>query len=320
MTYFKVKTAVLLTGALFLSGCSFSGVSLNNSASKVREKALNKTQEIVTKEVSVLFVGDLMFDRYIREIAVKRGSDFIFEKISSFLKESDFIVANLEGPITDNKSVSVGTIPGEKGHLSFTFDKSLAETLYKQNIKLVNLGNNHILNFGNSGLLQTENYLKESNIDYFGDPENNEKNYIIKEINGIKIGFVSYNQFGKSAEGTVDDIKNIRGKVDIIAIYGHWGKEYEKNPSDNIKNLAHSFIDAGADLIIGSHPHVIQSAEDYKGKKIYYSLGNFIFDQYFSTETQKGLAVRVKINPDNKNLEFQETALFMDKNGQTKCY
>jgi poly-gamma-glutamate synthesis protein (capsule biosynthesis protein) len=320
MTYFKAKTVVLLAGILFLSGCSFSGVSLSNNAGKIQGKALNKPGDIAIKEVSVLFVGDLMFDRYVREIAEKRGNDFIFEKISSFLKESDFIVANIEGPITDNKSVSVGTVPGEKGHFSFTFDKSLAETLFKQNIKLVNLGNNHILNFGNGGLLQTENYLKENGIDYFGDPENKEKNYIVKEINGIKIGFVSYSQFGGNAEKTSNNIKELKNKADILVVYSHWGKEYEKNPSENIKNLAHSFIDAGADLIIGSHPHVIQNMEEYKGKKVYYSLGNFIFDQYFSAETMKGLAVRVKINSDNKNLEFQETALFMDKNGQTKRY
>lgn len=318
MIYFKVKIAFLLTGILFLSGCSFFDGNLNHGVSIVREKALNKPQEIRTKDVSLLFIGDLMFDRYIREIAEKKGNDFIFEKIAGFLKDNDLVMANLEGPISDSESVSVGTIPGEKRHLSFTFDKSLAGTLAKQNIKLVNVGNNHILNFGENGLEQTKKYLVESGVEYFGDPKNLENNYLIKEIEGIKMGFINYNQFGGKAEETINNIKSIKNKVDILVTYAHWGKEYEKNPSDKIKNVAHSFVDAGADLIIGSHPHVIQDVEEYKGRKIYYSLGNFIFDQYFGEETMEGLAVRVRISPDNKNMEFEENSLFMDKNGQTR--
>jgi len=318
MIYSKVKIVILLTGILFLSGCSFFDCNLSHGVSIVREKALNKPQEVETKEVSLLFIGDLMFDRYIREIAEKKGNDFIFEKMANFLKDNDLVVANLEGPISDNESVSIGTIPGEKGHLYFSFDRSLAETLAKQNIKLVNVGNNHILNFGENGLEQTKKYLTGSGVEYFGDPKSLENNYFIKEIRGIKMGFVSYNQFGGKAEETTNNIKSIRGKVDILVIYTHWGKEYEKTPSYKIKNVAHSFVDAGADLIIGSHPHVVQDVEEYKGKKIYYSLGNFIFDQYFSAETMEGLAVKVEINSKNKQLKFQEIPLIMEKNGQTR--
>jgi poly-gamma-glutamate synthesis protein (capsule biosynthesis protein) len=318
MIYFKAKIAILLTGILFLSGCSFFGGNLSHGVSIVREKALNKPQEIETKEVSLLFIGDLMFDRYIREITEKKGNDFIFEKMADFLKNNDLVMANLEGPISDNESVSIGTILGEKGHLSFTFDKSLAGILAKQNIKLLNIGNNHILNFGENGLEQTKKYLVESGVEYFGDPKSLENNYFIKEIGGIKMGFVSYNQFGGRVEETTNSINSIRDEVDIVVVYTHWGKEYEKTPSDKIKNLAHSFVDAGADLIIGSHPHVVQDVEEYKGRKIYYSLGNFIFDQYFSAETMEGLAVKVEINSKNKQLKFQEIPLIMEKNGQTR--
>lgn len=318
MFHFKAKIAILLAGILLLSGCSFSGGRLSDGISIVREKALNKPQKVEIKEISVLFLGDLMFDRSIRQFAEKKGNDFIFEKIGDFLKNSDLVVANLEGPITDNVSKSINTKPEEKDHFYFTFDSGLAGTLAKHNIKLVNFGNNHILNFGTSGLEQTKKYLTENRVDYFGDLKNLDKNYFVKEINGMKIGFVGYNQFGgKGAEEINRNIEIIRNTVDIILVYTHWGKEYEKTPSDSIKNLAHSFIDAGADLVIGSHPHVVQNVEEYKGKKIYYSLGNFIFDQYFSAETMKGLAVKVRINPENKSLKFQEIPLAMDKNGQT---
>lgn len=316
----SLKVTVVLLASVFLSGCSFND---EKSMSKLFENEIKNNDvkglnAILSsqKEVSILFVGDLMFDRYIRQVAEKRGNDFIFEKVTELLKNNDLVVANLEGPITDNESVSAETIPGEKGHLSFTFNGSLAETLAKQNIKLVNIGNNHILNFQKNGLDQTEKYLMESDVEYFGDPRKIENNYLIKEINGIKIGFVSYNQFGEKIEATINNIKSIKDKVDIIVVYTHWGKEYEKTPINNIKNSAHSFVDAGADLIIGSHPHVVQDIEEYKRKKIYYSLGNFIFDQYFNPETQKGIAVEVKINPDNKEMKFRETQLFLERNGQ----
>lgn len=321
MSNFKVKIAILLIGTFSLSGCClFTNKPVINVPVEV--KVVENKQTIIPKipgpDASILFVGDLMFDRSIRQFAKRRGNDFIFEEIRPILQNNDLVVANLEGPITDNESLSVGTEAGEKGHFSFTFDKSLAGTLAKNMIKLVDIGNNHILNFKESGLVQTEKYLKEAGVDCFGNPKNEGKNRIIKEIDKIKVGFISYNQFGGNAEGSINGIKELRNKADVLVVYAHWGKEYEKTPSDNIKKLAYSFVDSGADLVIGSHPHVIQNAEEYKGKKIYYSLGNFIFDQYFSTETQKGLAVKVRINPDDKSLKFQEINLFMDKNGQTK--
>ena len=271
------------------------------------------------KDINILFLGDLMFDRYIRQVAQINGNDFIFEKIRPLLMENDLIVANLEGPITENVSKSISTVPGEKGHLSFTFDVSLGKTLSENNIKLVNIGNNHIMNFGNSGLSNTEENLAQVGISYFGCPEKSQNLTAIKNIGGTKMGFINYNQFsGCSLEETLSAIKNMRNEADVVAVYTHWGKEYEKNVSENIRTLAHQFIDQGADLVIGSHPHIIQPKEEYRGHQIYYSLGNFIFDQYFSSETKEGLAVRVKISPDSKKFSFEDIDLSLETNGQTK--
>lgn len=322
MAEIKLKIILIGLGILLFSGCFWDRnntkekiVSNSSSPEKVAEISQNK----IRKEISLIFVGDLMFDRTIRQISQKKGNDYIFEKINPFLNDSDAVIANLEGPITDNKSMSVGTVVGEKGHFSFTFDKSLTATLARNNIKVVDIGNNHILNFGKKGLNQTEEYLKESGVDYFGDPLQKENNHIIKEIAGIKVGFVSFNQFGGGDVNEVaKNIEAIRNKADIVVVFSHWGKEYEKIPSDKIRSLAHSFIDAGADLVVGSHPHVIQDKETYKGKMIYYSLGNFIFDQYFSAETMKGLAVKVTINPETMSLKFNDFPLFLEKTGQTK--
>jgi poly-gamma-glutamate synthesis protein (capsule biosynthesis protein) len=87
------------------------------------------------------------------------------------------------------------------------------------------------------------------------------------------------------------DIKIADQNSDQVIIFSHWGNEYEQKPTDQDISLAHSFIDHGADLVIGAHPHVIQSKEIYQGKYIYYSLGNFVFDQYFDDEVRCGLVL-----------------------------
>ncbi len=267
----------------------------------------------------ILFVGDLMFDRYIRQAAEEKSNDFIFEKVSDFLKNFDLVVANLEGPITLNKSISVGTAPASADNYVFTFDPSLAKTLFEKNIRLVDLGNNHILNFGQKGLDSTQKYLSETNISYFGTPNGQES--IVKEINGAKIAFVSYNQFAdnplENQKTALEEIRKDKQEANIIVLCAHWGIEYSNNPSQMIKDLAHQFIDAGADLIVGTHPHVIEPLEEYHGKRIYYSLGNFIFDQYFNASVRQGLGVIVKINLQTKELNFSEKKFSLELNGQT---
>lgn len=271
--------------------------------------------------VKILFVGDLMFDRGIRYSAQKNGDNrFIFNKISHLLLDKDLVVANLEGPVTDEKSVSIAApFLSEKSYF-FTFDPSLAKTLYDENIRLVSLGNNHILNFSNSGLKSTKKYLDEADVGYFGSPDG--PRAVTKEINEIKISFISYNEFsnlpnGQEEKDTLEEIKKTKALSDLVIIFNHWGIEYNLAPEERVKDLAHQFVDAGADLVIGSHPHVIQPFEEYKNKRIYYSLGNFIFDQYFDENVRNGLGVEVKVNSKTKELSFLETRFYLDKNGQT---
>jgi poly-gamma-glutamate synthesis protein (capsule biosynthesis protein) len=267
--------------------------------------------------VQILFIGDTMLDRGIRYYANKNnGMDFIFDKIYPTLSANDLVVANLEGPITDNKSLSAGSAIGSSNNYFFTFDPSVAKTLFENNIRLVDLGNNHVLNFGQNGLDSTKKYLTDANVDYFGVP--NGERSTTKDISGIKIAFVGYNQFVEDKpEDVVNEIKKVKLQADLVFVFCHWGNEYILTASDNQKSLGHQFVDAGADLIIGSHPHVIEPMEKYNGKRIYYSLGNFIFDQYFSEDTRNGLGVEVKINKQTKSLEFSEKRFYMQTSGQT---
>ena len=304
-------TAVLTAVICYLLWPKFVHKTVEQNLPVVQEK--NYAQ--------LLFVGDLLFDRGIRYYAQQTGgNEFIFDKISPLLLSNDLVVANLEGPITDNKSVSMGTVPESTNNYFFTFDPSLAKTLFQENIRIVDLGNNHILNFGRKGLASTKKYLDEANVGYFGASDYPKST--TEEIGGIKITFISYNQFADLSDdvnqkSTIEEIQKAKGFSDVIIVYSHWGDEYNLVVNNSVKNLAHSFIDAGADLIVGSHPHVIQSPEIYNGKRIYYSLGNFIFDQYFDENVRNGLGVQVTINKTTKQLDFQEKHFYLENNGQT---
>lgn len=273
---------------------------------------------------TLLFGGDMMFDRHIREKAQVKGNyNFIFENLTQTLSGADAIIANLEGPVTDFPSRSIGSEIGSTNNYFFTFDsKVVSETLSRWPF-ILNLGNNHISNFGQDGLMQTYQTLDTAKMPYFGYvlPNQGQVSYLIKEIDGITFGFVNYNQFVTGGlDRAFSDLAEVRPQVDVVIVYTHWGNEYVQE-NQVIKDLAHQFVDAGADLIIGSHPHVVQGTEIYQGKKIYYSLGNFVFDQYFEEAVQNGLLVEAKIcrSNDTQSLEwnFIDRPIQLNSDGTT---
>lgn len=139
---------------------------------------------------------------------------------------------------------------------------------------------------------------------YFGDYKNKTALSYIESIENFKVGLIGYHElFDPDTTSVVNEIKNIRNKTDFIIVYPHWGAEYKTNFSKSQQDKAYKFIDAGADAVLGAHPHVIQPIEIYKDKVIFYSLGNFIFDQTFSQNTQQGLAVNIKLEKDNITYE-----------------
>jgi poly-gamma-glutamate synthesis protein (capsule biosynthesis protein) len=268
------------------------------------------------KSREFLFLGDVMLDRHIRTIAEKKGASFLTEKMARLFLSPDEIIFNLEGPVTKNKSVSQNTLPGEKGHMSFTFDESMTKSFLKNtHASAVFLGNNHILNFGKEGFSETENFLRENGVSYFGDIKGKSEP-LVKEVAGKKVAYIAFNQFfGESAEYVEAEIKELKKNNDFVFLYAHWGVEYARTESEQQKKWAHNFVDAGADLVIGSHPHVVEPLEIYKNKVIFYSLGNFIFDQYFSPDTTEGLAVGVSLQ--NNNLDFYLSPLSLNRDGST---
>ncbi len=243
-------------------------------------------------EAHVLFVGDMMFDRSIREAMTSSGGDFVFSCIAQQLSEADLVVGNLEGPITPNPSKSVGSVVGSPDNFVFTFPEFVAPLLSRHNVQAVSLGNNHIYNFGEEGVQDTVRALGQAHVGYFGEPGGQSVSNI--DRGAVHLSLIGYNEFdgGWSPETTIRAIKDARTAGRIPVVFAHWGDEYSP-ATDRQKKLARRFVDEGAELVIGAHPHVIQESEVYEGKYIYYSLGNFIFDQYWNSDVRTGLMVTV---------------------------
>jgi gamma-polyglutamate biosynthesis protein CapA len=253
--------------------------------------------------IKITFVGDIMVDRHIRKIADRNSHDYLFDKVRDRLNSANLVVANLEGTVTDFPSISNSEIEHER--FVFTFDPLIIKALEKANIKIVSIDNNHITDRGMEGLNQTVKYLNNSNVDYFGNPY--DKQILYKQYDQFVVAFVSYNQF---INPDLNEVKKliIRANevADHVVVYTHWGNEYEMTANQNQISLAHQFIDNGADLIIGSHPHVVQNKEIYKERHIYYSLGNFIFDQYFTDDVSCGAVVTFEFDKNEIKLISEE--------------
>lgn len=245
---------------------------------------------------SMLFVGDIMLDRGVEYLMKKEGYDYPFRGVYSEFKGIDYVVGNLEGPVLNN--------PPDTGieSLQFAFNSKTIPELIKGHFNMLSLANNHTLNMNLTGLDETKSLLAEQYIDTIGNPISCEQNSFIVKGNNIFFAINKTYPFNCSNEKIVTQIKSLR-KINpdkFIIVLIHWGNEYQLTSSLTQQKLAHQIIDSGADLIIGHHPHVVQNIEKYNNKLIFYSLGNFIFDQYQSKETQEGLAVGLGKYQDNQ--------------------
>lgn len=262
--------------------------------------------KIYQKEIKIVFVGDVMLSRGVA-YQINKNSDYKypFLKIADYLSSFDLTIGNLEGPISD-KGTNQGSI------YSFRADPRVVEGLNHAGFDLVSLANNHIFDWGREALLDTKNILKESDIKGIGAGKDHKtaNEPAIFEINKEKLAFLSYtNLYPKSLNATEEQagisdssIENIIFNIErlkkegyLVGILMHWGDEYQTKSNISQQKIARGVIDAGADLVVGHHPHVPQEIEQHKDKWIVYSLGNFVFDQNFSKETMRGMAVEVKI-------------------------
>jgi len=277
-----------------------------------------------TKEIKFLFFGDLMLDRNVKNKIDKYGLDYLLEELknTNFTYGYDVIACNLEGTVSDG-----GQHYLPDNLYDFAFAPELISQLKNYYFNYLSVANNHLSDQGNRGIEETYKNLSSENFYYsgcrdaflspsttstvisWGDsmPILNEANCsdIILKINGQKVAMLSISAVYEEIdqEEILNRIKKLKSESDWLIVNSHIGIEYQTLSSKKQRDLYRAMIDAGADAIIGHHPHVAQEYEIYKEKPIFYSLGNFIFDQYFSAETQSGLAIALIFKVD-KSIDF----------------
>lgn len=197
------------------------------------------------------------------------GQDYFFQNVKSILSADDLTIANFEGTLTSS------TMRENKTY-AFKGAPEYASILTSGSIEAVNLANNHSHDYGMSSYSDTQNNLQAAGITTFGYDETS-----ILDINGIKVGLVGIYELDTHLAVQTQLVDNINKVVqegaDYVIVNFHWGSELATVPDSNQTTLAHAAVDAGADLVIGHHPHVLQGMENYNGKVIIYSLGNFCF-------------------------------------------
>lgn len=259
-----------------------------------------------TEGTRVMAVGDIMLSRTVDAKMAEAGNYKLpFLSIAPVLKDADFTFGNLESPFYNQGA------PVREGMVFKADPRSIAGLVYG-GIDLVTLANNHFGNQGQAGMLYTFSLLTKNKIDFIGAGKNlkSAQDTYIKEINGTKFAFigvenysiapVSYYVTGSDPGLLHVDATQIKKYVtaakkeaDVVVVTFHGGTEYQPQANQDQINFAHAAIDAGADIVIGHHPHVVENVENYKGKMILYSLGNFVFDQMWSVETQQGLTAKL---------------------------
>lgn len=254
----------------------------------------------ILEPITLIFTGDVIPARSVNATMTKLNSfTYPFEKTADFLKEPDLTIINLEAPLVDNCPVT------ETG-MVFCGNKRFVEGLTFAGIDVATLANNHSTNYGKDGIDQTVELLSQNNILVTGV-----HNIAYKETKGIKFSFLGYNGVNPlspeissiNKDEISRQISEARTLSDFVVVMYHWGREYSSSPviDNSIANfdpieIGRFTIDSGADLVVGNHPHWVQGYEIYKGKPIFYALGNFIFDQMWSYETKIGALLKVNLN------------------------
>src|SRR3989344_419725 len=255
---------------------------------------------------TLLFVGDIMLSREIGKIMTEKNDwTYPFLEIKNVLGKADLVIANLEGPIS-SRGTKVGSI------FSFRADPRAVVGLTFASMDVVSLANNHIWDYGREAFSETLEILEEANIDYIGGGKDYSEAHqaVVREVKGTKVAFLSYTDLIPKTvteelsrptvafldlEQIIPAIARAKELADLVVVTFHWGDEYETKHNQKQEEIAHAVIVAGADLVVGHHPHVAQEVEEYKGGYIAYSLGNFVFDQNFSVDTRSGLMLEVTL-------------------------
>lgn len=269
-------TALLLILAAFIFGITLWAAKPD--LERIEEKL---PLEIFNQDIEILLAGDIMLGRSVMaKILELNDTMYPFKEVAEKLKMADLVFVNLENPITRDCKPHLG---------GFTFctTPEIADGLTFAGVDIVTLANNHTLNYGRKGIEETKEILGEKKVKWVGDG-----NLEVFTLKGTEFGFLGFDLTVKDLSSeNLELIKKSDSEVDVLIVAVHWGVEYTREPTKLQRNQAREIVKAGADVIAGHHPHWVQISETIEGKPVYYSLGNFVFDQMWSEETKKGMAV-----------------------------
>lgn len=245
----------------------------------------------------LLFLGDVMLARGVEWQIGKHGITYPLSDIAEYLSAPDLTIANFEGTIREAPNQELD---------GFMFDTTpaIAQTLTDAGVDLVSLSNNHSANHGSETLQSTREILTQLGMTPFGDAYHSSDFITHHTIHTIPFAFIGFHAFEEEPESILAAITKEKATGNFVIVFPHWGNEYQHTPSPAQVDAAHMFIDAGASAIIGAHPHVIQTYEEYRGIPIVYSLGNFMFDQDWSVPTQQGLTLGFDVDATSITMSF----------------
>ena len=265
---------------------------------------VSETQDLTRKqsnsEISLTFAGDVMLGRLVGH-RHQEGQfvDLIENFDTKIFEKADIAWVNLEGPIS-NMKIKQNLSPD---NLNFLFSRQAINALKNLHINLVGLANNHTFNSGSNGLKTTQEFLDKNGINWHGLPTKIDEESVYRfSKEDINLSLIAvHTLYDGSALGIDNIIRSEKEKGFFVIVLPHWGEEYQTTHSVKQEGYAKHWADAGADIIIGTHPHVVQDSQIIKGDNdkntlVFYSLGNFIFDQTFSEETQLGLILKMNLN------------------------
>ena len=266
------KVTICLAVILFISATVLAFTS-NKRAEKKSEKEYTPTVQTVTMTA----VGDCTLATDInadpngrfKSVGESLNGDYsyFFKNVSPIFSEDDLTIVNFEGTLSNQ-----GTRQDKQ--FAFRGKPEYVQILTSSSVEAANLANNHSADYGDVSLSDTIKYLNEAGVSNFIGT-----NTAIRDVNGISVGLVGIDALDETEaaklENVIGSVKSLGAQLVIVSI--HWGEEKATAPNDTQTELAHKAIDAGADLVLGTHPHVLQGIEKYNGKYIAYSLGNFCF-------------------------------------------
>ena len=346
---------------LILAGCEVKEDNITvrdldvsvSSSEEVKDKEIEEKIEEVEDErddveITLGVTGDIMYHpwTFYRNVDSQGNYDFSFfyEKVKKLTEEFDLMAGNYETTSTPNRNM--------EGYPLFNTPSNSIEQLKESGFDILTTANNHCLDSGAEGISDTIDALDTHGIHTTGTFKDDNRQYLIVEEQGIKIGILAYSQMFNGMEGVLaqeqrdminpmtedlmkNDVKSLKENVDFLIVFPHWGEEYSFNPTEFQRNMGKNLLNWGADIVMGSHPHVIQPIEevDFDGEKkfIFYSMGNSISGQRQEynglKEVEAGLIAGLKLKKsfkENKTtleqVDIHPTWVMIDKtDGKTKA-